>query len=162
MGKVYDATVRYLTRSGWSYAPVEDGISIALRFAGDDGEWSCVVQALEDQAIFLFFSVLPEDAPAERRTEVAEFVTRANYGMLTGAFEFSLDTGDVRYRTGVRLSQLPDTAWGDDQLAERMIDEVVRANVITMDAYLAGLRAVLHGRPAAAAIDQIERGGTED
>lgn len=161
MSRIYDAMSRYFTGATWPYAPVEDGISIALRFAGDDAEWSCVAQALEDQDVFLFFSILPEDAAADRRAEVAEFVARANYGMLTGAFEVSLDTGDVRYRTGVRLGELPDDAWADGQLAERLIEEAVRANVITMDTYVAGLRAVLNGKPAAATIEQIELGGAE-
>jgi hypothetical protein len=159
MSKVYDAMSSYFTKATWPFAPVEDGISIALRFAGDDDEWSCVAQALEEQSIFLFFSILPEDAAEDRRAEVAKFVARANYGMLTGAFEVSLDTGDVRYRTGVRLGELPDDAWGDGELAERLIEEAVRANVITMDAYIAGLQSVLNGKPAATAIEQIELGG---
>ena len=156
MGAIYDTMVRYFDRIDWSYAPIEGETAVVLRFDGDDDGWSCVGQALEDQQVLLFFSLLPVDVPAGRLPAVAELAARANFGMLTGAFEVSFDTGDVRFRTSVRLEALDDGAYAELGLAEQLVHETVRTNVVTMNAYVGGLRAVVAGDAPAAAIARIE------
>jgi hypothetical protein len=157
MGRIYETMTRYFARAEWQFAEVEDGVSVALRFKGDDEEWSCVAQAIEDAGVFLFYSIVPGDVPDERLEEVTEFIARANYGMLTGAFECSLDSGDLRYRTGVRLGLLPEDAYGADGLAEQLVEEAVRSNLVTTNTYIAGLLAVIGGAPAEETIDQVEQ-----
>lgn len=162
MGRIYDALSNYLTRSEWQFAPVEDGVSVALRFKGDDDEWSCVAQALEDEGIFLFFSIVPDDVATGRRQAVGEFVTRANYGMLTGAFELSFDSGDLRYRTGLRLGLLSNDDWAAGGLAEQLVEEAVRSNLVTMNTYITALRAVVGGADPETAISEIERVASDE
>lgn len=63
------------------------------------------------------------------------FCTLANFGLAVGAFELSLETGELNFRTGVNISGFePD---------EALIRHLVYQNVVTFDKYLPALTAVL-------------------
>ena len=62
---------------------------------------------------------------------MAEFVTRANRGMRIGNFELDFDDGEIRYKTSM------DVEGGD--LTDKMIDNLLRANLTTTDRYFTGL-----------------------
>src|SRR5262249_17088927 len=94
----------------------------------------------------------PSNVPEEKRVEVAEFITRANYGLVIGNFEMDYADGEVRYKTSV------DVEGGE--LTAKMVENVIRANVMTMDRYFPGLMGVLYGdRDPAEAIAETEEGG---
>jgi len=42
--------------------------------------------------------------PQERRIAVAEFITRANWGLIEGNFELNFDDGALRYKVGLDFS----------------------------------------------------------
>jgi hypothetical protein len=39
----------------------------------------CYAKAKEEQQQFVFYSIAPINSPEEKRTAIAEFLTRANY-----------------------------------------------------------------------------------
>ncbi len=66
---------------------------------------------LQGTSLFLFYLNLRMAVPEPRLHDVAEFITRANYGMNAGNFELNFDTGTIRFKSsidfqGVSLSQL--------------------------------------------------------
>ncbi len=85
----------------------------------------------------------------ERRAALAEFVTRANFGLVVGNFEMDMDDGEVRYKTSIDVE--------GDRLSTALLHQLVRVNLEMMDKYLPGLYAVANeGLDALAAIVAVE------
>lgn len=149
MGRIFDEALAFLTEDGWYFVVDEAETALKTSFSGKNGEFSCLARALEDRHQFVFTSDLPVMVPEAQRAELAAFITRANYGMLMGAFELNLDSGEVHFRTGVDMEDVPPTA--------ALIRNVIYVNVLTMDKYFPGLMRVIYGGiPAAQAILEIE------
>jgi hypothetical protein len=80
---------------------------------------------------------------------IAEFLTRANYGMTIGNFELDYTDGEIRYKTSIDVT--------NDHLSSALIQTLVYTNVAMMDEYLPGIKAVLAGEQPEAAIAMIEQ-----
>ncbi len=149
MGQLFDAVVDYLNEDEWRYHVVRDDVALMLAFRGESGSWQCYGTVDEDKQWFTFYSILPSNVPEEKRTEVAEFITRANYGLVIGNFEMDWEDGEVRYKTSV------DVEGGE--LTPKMVENVIRANWMMMDRYFPGLMAVLYAdRDPADAVAEVE------
>ena len=152
MARVLDALNRFFEDDDWKIDPVEGHNAVRMAFSGDAGKWACFAQAREDQEQMVFYSVFPVNVPEEHRTEVALFLTRANYGMILGNFEIDLRDGEVRYKTATDCE-------ANAEIEPAMIKPHVYANVLTMDRYYGALQAVAAGeKDAAAAIQEVEEG----
>ena len=90
---------------------------------------------------------MPVNATSDKMAQVAEFITRANRGMRIGNFELDFDDGEVRYKTSL------DVEGGD--LTSKMIDNLLRANLTTIDRYFAGMMELIYGEKSA--VDIIRR-----
>ena len=149
MGKLLRTAITFFQTDGWSLSHIEEQTAIQTAFQGDNGQWNCYAQAREEQEQFVFYSVFPAAAPEDRRLAVAEFLTRANYGLVIGNFEMDFTDGEIRYKTGVDIE--------GDRLSPALVRQLVYANVLTMDRYLPGIMSVLYGDVSPAeAIAQIE------
>jgi hypothetical protein len=154
MGQLFEAVVDYLTEDDWKFNVVKDDTALMLSFRGEAGSWQCFATVDEEKQWFTFYSILPSNVPEEKRVEVAEFITRANYGLVIGNFEMDYGDGEVRYKTSV------DVEGGE--LSPKMIENLMRANLMTMDRYFAGIMGVLYGdRDPAEAIAEMEAMGSE-
>src|SRR5262245_36350491 len=63
----------------------EPGLVVTLETNGPP--MTGIAYVFEDEARFLFYLEFPEKVPTKRIPDVAEFVTRANFGMTIGNFE---------------------------------------------------------------------------
>src|SRR5262249_43344450 len=149
MGQLFDAVVDYLNEDDWKFNVVKDDTALMLSFRGDAGSWQRFATVDEEKQWFTFYSILPSNVPDDKRVEIAEFITRANYGLVIGNFEMDYGDGEVRYKTSV------DVEGGE--LSPKMIENLMRANLMTMDRYFAGIMGVLYGdRDPAEAIAEME------
>ncbi|MBC7340390.1 MAG: YbjN domain-containing protein [Firmicutes bacterium] len=97
----------------------------------------------------MFYSVCPVNVPEGKRLAVAEYLTRANYGLVIGNFEMDFRDGEVRYKTSIDVEGA--------EIAPALVRNLVYANVITMDRYLPGLLGVIYGNlTPEQAIAQVE------
>lgn len=148
-GQIFNAIVEFFEEDEWDFHWVKGMPVLSMGFNGKNGKWLCYAQAREDQQQFVFYSVCPINVPDNRRHAVAEFITRANYGMIIGNFEMDFNDGEVRYKTSIDVE--------GDQLRPQLIRQMVYANVIIMDRYLPGVLAVIYGnRSPAEEIFQVE------
>lgn len=136
MGRIYDGFINFFKQDDWPYQEIEGRPLIRTGFAGKSGEWACFAQAREDMEQFVFYSIAPVKAPVEKRDAVVEFITRANYGMIIGNFEFDYSDGEVRYKTAL------DVEGGEATF--KMLKNLIYINVQTMDRYLPGLMKVIY------------------
>jgi hypothetical protein len=149
MGQILEAVERFLKKDDWPYNLLEDRTIYKTGFEGKNGQFICYAQERTEQQQFVFYSVFPVRAPEEKRSEVAEFITRANYGMIIGNFELDYADGEIRYKTSVDVE--------DVELTDPLVHHMMYANVLTLDKYFPGLMRVLYaGISPVAAIQEVE------
>ncbi len=144
------ATVgQFMEEDGWHPQVLEDNYVYRSFFVGHNGEVTCFAQVRVDLEQFIFYVVMPVRAPANMRQKVAEYITRANYGLRIGNFEMDFDDGEVRYKSSIDFE-------GAD-LTPGLIRNTIYPAVQTMDRYLPGVLSVIFGgKSAAEAIAAIE------
>lgn len=145
------ADLRTLFReNGWPFTDVRGAPVLFSELSGVLGRWKFYAQVVEEQDLILLYSVCPFRVPEERRAEVSEFLTRANYGLAAGNFELDFADGEVRYKTALQRHV--------DGLDAATLKRIVRANGIAMETYLPGIGAVITGTAAVPALER--HGGT--
>lgn len=149
MQNIHDALISFFEEDGWAFNLLGEPPLLQLSFRGEHGTWTCLAQSRDDLGQFVFYSLCPVDAPEERRLAVAEFLTRANYGLILGNFELDYEDGEIRYKTSIDVA--------DDRLSPELIRNMVYTNVLVMDRYLPGIMRVIYGQvPALEAIQEVE------
>jgi hypothetical protein len=149
MGRIFNAVVDYLTDDDWKYTVLDGETALMLSFRGRSGSWQCFARADEEKECFSFYSVLPPHTAEEKRAAIAEFINRANYGLIVGNFEIDYRDGQVRYKTSIDIE--------GGELTPKMIENLVYANLMTMDDYFPGFMEVLYGdKEPARVIEDIE------
>jgi hypothetical protein len=80
---------------------------------------------------------------------MAEFITRANYGMRIGNFEMDFSDGELRYKSSIDVE--------DDRLSSPLVKHMIYPNVLMMDKYLPGIMAIIYaGKSPQQAVEEIE------
>jgi hypothetical protein len=149
MGRILDAIEHFLEEDDWPVSLVEGRTVYKTGFEGKNGQFTCYAQERTEQEQFVFYSIFPVRTPENKLNEVAEFMTRANYGMIIGNFELDYGDGEIRYKTSVDVE--------DVSQVDPLIRHMVYANVLTMDKYFPGLMRVLYaGIAPTDAIEEVE------
>ena len=141
MGRLLDAVVEYLDEEGFDYDRESDE-RVELSFTTNNGVLVTWFSIDEEDEIVLYVTRCPVFVPEERRAAAMEFLTRANFGLRMGHFEFDLEDGEVRYKTSIDVE--------GDRLTPALVKRLVRPNLVTMDRYLPGLLRVVFGSTAPA------------
>jgi hypothetical protein len=141
---------RFLEEDGWHPQQLEgQEYMYRVGFSGQNGQTNCYAQIRPNLDQFLFYVMAPTRAPEETRHAVAEYITRANYGLRIGNFEMDFSDGEVRYKSSLDFEAAT--------LTPELIKNTIYPAVQTMDRYLPGLMAVVYGgKPAADAIEEVE------
>jgi Zn ribbon nucleic-acid-binding protein len=126
---------RAFADNGWPYTEVRGAPVLVGVFSGPASSWSFYAQAVEDKGLILLYSICPQRAPEERRREVAEFLTRTNYGLAAGNFELDFDDGEIRYKSVLQTQ--------GDGVDAPTLKRLVRANGIAMETFLPGIANVI-------------------
>ncbi|MBD1808384.1 YbjN domain-containing protein [Microcoleus sp. FACHB-SPT15] len=136
-GQIFEEMVNFFKEDEWPFYEVEGKSILQMAFQGENGKWTCYAKARVEQEQFVFYSICPVNAPENKRLAVAEFLTRANSGMIIGNFELDFADGEVRYKTSIDVD--------GDTLSSALIKRLVYANVTMMDEYLPGIMSVIYG-----------------
>jgi hypothetical protein len=139
----------FLEADGWHPQRIDERHLFRMGFAGENGRTTCWAQIRVELEQFFFYVIAPVKAPEEARPAVAEFITRANYGLRIGNFELDYGDGEVRYKSSLDFE--------GEALTPGLITCAIYPAVRTMDRYLPGLMGVMYGGKAPAeAIAEIE------
>ncbi len=148
-GKLFKTVVSFFEANDWPIAQVEGKTALQLAFQGENGQWGCYAATNKESQKFMFYSLCPVNVPENQRLAMAEFLTRANYGITLGNFEMDFDNGEIHYKTSINVE--------DDQISISLVRQLVYTNVMVMDQYLPGIMAVIYGNVSPIdAIVQIE------
>ncbi|MCT7989851.1 YbjN domain-containing protein [Laspinema sp. D6] len=133
---VFETIINFFKQDDWVFVEIPGESTLRVAFQGDNGQWNCYAQAIEEQKRFVFYSLVPVPAPENKRLAIAEAIARANYGMGIGNFELAWDTGEIRFKTSIDFEgAVPNSG---------AIAHLVYLNVLTMDKYLPGIMQVIY------------------
>ena len=92
---------------------------------GDNGQWSCYAQALDERKQFVFYSILPVNVPQSQIPQVLDFINRINLELMVGNFQLDPQDGQVVCKTSIDVE--------DDRLSTALVRQIVYNNVLTMN-----------------------------
>jgi hypothetical protein len=122
----------------FEWEDTSDDEVIRAEVTGESGAWPCFVVAREKDSRCTVYSQVPWETPEERRADMAELLTRINFGLPLGNFEMDFSDGEIRFKTSIDVS--------GDHLSGALFDGLLEPNIGTMDAYLPALEAVRDNR----------------
>ncbi|MEH2439320.1 YbjN domain-containing protein [Nostoc sp.] len=134
---ILEEILKFFTEDDWNFTKLQGESILQLPFQGINGRWNCYAKAREENKQFVFYSLCPITVPENRKQAVAEFLTRANYGLMIGNFELDFSDGEIRYKTSIDIV--------GDRLSFALIKNLVYTNVTMMDEYLPGIIFVIDG-----------------
>lgn len=154
MATLFEFVKDFFANEGWEAEPIEGVTALRMHYQGKHDTLPCYARVRETQGTVAFYAQCPFSVPEERRAAVAEFITRANYGMVAGNFELDLGDGDLRYKTSLELG--PEAQLDPPPSLPRIYGRMVGNSLRMMDQYLPGITAVLDGGDPAEAIAAVE------
>ncbi len=134
-----EAAAALFQHLGWNAKTLQDYPVLTCAVAVPNGTLDVFCHVHAELERILFY-VRPQglEYPAARLPAVAEFLTRANYGLPIGNFELDWDDLEINCKSSV---QLPETC-----LNIELLQAYLLAAVETSNHYLPGLRAVAEGK----------------
>ncbi|MBO0349876.1 YbjN domain-containing protein [Phormidium pseudopriestleyi FRX01] len=146
---IYLALINFLRENDLAFIESEENGTLGLVVEGNNGRYTCYAIAREKEQQMIFYSLFPINVPEAKRLAIAEFITKANYGMMIGNFELDFQDGEIRFKTSIDVE--------NDCLTSALIKNLVAANLAMMDHYMQGLMSVIYGNVSPdEAIAQIE------
>lgn len=145
----YELVGTYLDDDGWYPEAIEGTTAYRCGFSGTNAKFR-VVAHINVELEQLYIYLIAEAFVAEdRRHAVAEFITRANYGMRIGNFEMDFNDGEIRYKSSLDFEGAP--------LTTGLIHNALYPAASTIDRYYPGIMRVAFGdTPPAEAVEAIE------
>lgn len=130
-----DIVIEFFQQEDWTYTVTKNPSILRVACEGKSGKWFCYAKIDEIEQRFAFYSVSPHQASPEKLLNVAEYTSRANYGMTIGNFELDFADGEIRYKTSIDFQ--------DNQPNFGAIAQLVYTNISMMERYLPGILAVI-------------------
>lgn len=146
MSGIFSALIDYMETEPWKYEIIEGETIVRFHYKGQAGRVLCFGEVDEGRDWLIFYSYLPVNTPPSKMTEMSEFVTRANRGMRIGNFELDFEDGEIRYKTSIDIE--------GGELTTKIIDNLLRANLSTMNRYFPGFMELIYSDKSAAEIIQ--------
>lgn len=129
-------TVReFFEREDWPIRQLDEDLALGMAFQGENGQFTCYAKALAELQQFVFYSFCPVNVPENKQMTVAELLVRINNGLIVGNFEFNFGSGQICYKTSIDVE--------GDRLSVALVEQLVYANVLTMDRYLPAILCVI-------------------
>ncbi len=133
---IFEVMRDFFDEDDWNFVELEGESVLQMGFEGENGRWTCYACAFEESQQFVFYSVCPLAVSPEKSLAMAEYLMKANYGLMVGNFELDFIDGEIRYKSSIDVE--------NEQLTTGLVNNLVYANVLTMDKYLPGIIALIN------------------
>ena len=87
---------------------------------------------------YIVYVYSPIGGDKEKNSEIIKFLTMANYGLINGNFEFSMENGEIRFKTFVNCNGL-------EALSTEVIRDSIWFGCAMLDRYGDGIAALSFG-----------------
>lgn len=136
--ELLDQVIAYFQLRGWPIAQHDSLPMVRMEFATDQAEGTMFVQITPGRRRVVAYAALPDRVPADRRSDVAELLVRANGALTIGNFDLDLDEGEIRFRSGLDLGATP--------LTDELIDPLVQSCLVSVGDVAPAISEVTAGR----------------
>jgi len=133
--RLLEVVTEHMREHGMRFGRVGEDTMLFTIYGGDKATYPALINVHTNRPLVVLQVVVGCHAPVEKRTAVAELLTRINYSLIYGNFEMDFSDGEVRYRTSV------DVAGG--QLTDEMIQALICANLFTVDRFHPAIMSLL-------------------
>ncbi len=133
---IMQKVLNYLKKDDWNFQRIEGKPALGMSISGENGSYALVILANEENRHLIVYSVSDTKVSYSKRKAVSEYLTRANYGLSIGNFEFDLDDGEFRYKTSINVGNSVEC------LSNNMIRNLMVNNIWTMDRYFPGIMQI--------------------
>jgi len=149
MGRFLNVVERFFKGADIRYQHIPDKPVLVLGMNGKNSALEMLVVEYEAEEQVAIYTKYPAKAPEDAFARVAEYLTRANWGLKNGNFEMDWSDGEVRYKTFIDIE--------GGSLTPKIVQNLFAANIMTADRYFPGLQKVIWGGTSPqAAIEEIE------
>jgi hypothetical protein len=147
---MFTEITHYFDKKGWKYQLEAEQTRIIFGIQANHANIDCIADVREDKKQFIFLSICNYNPFPDKYDDVVEFITRANYGLVNGCFEFDFKSGTIRFKTTLLYEK-------ENGIPESILDKYILTNLFTMDHYIPGLMSIMYGdNTAYKAIQEIE------
>lgn len=138
--KAVAAVSDVIRAAGWDALRQDLETGVAFDVVVEDGEPISHghAEVLGQVERFVLVFVFRKKASKRRRAEVAELITRINYGMVTGCFEMDFDGGEVRYRYGLDFNGV--------ELDPLLVRNAILSSLDAIETYMLAVSDVMAGK----------------
>ena len=144
-----DVVIHFLEDEEWHYQVLEPGAVARAGVRSERGTWICYLRADEARRQVICHFVMGLNIPLENRASVLEYLNRANFSQPLGNFEMDLDSGEIRFKTGVELPEGP--------LTSGVVRALALAGLRATERYFPGVLKIVHsGLSPTAALARVE------
>ena len=99
---IFEKVTQRLKEKDLKYSVSDDVIHLDMGMGGSIGTLHLVIDVKDD--VVVSYAVLANQATEEQYATVAEYLHRANYGILRGNFEMDFDDGEIRYKMTTEIT----------------------------------------------------------
>lgn len=136
MSRLIEAMKEFLGREQWRFE-IKDDNTLLTGFNGKNGQFRGNITSDKMDRLLLFYFNCPYNVPESKHMEMADFLCRANYGMIVNTFEIDLRDGEVRIKAVLVCAEgTPD---------DETLRTILRVTVTVMDRYFAGINGIVYG-----------------
>ncbi len=123
---------------GWTASGVPDS-SYRVDLGAPHVPVSDVVVGIDRQTeLLVFLANFCPEAPVPNRDQVARWINRINWDLMSGNFEMDEDDGTVRFRSTVEF--------GGGELTQATIRRTILTAMETLEAHASGIAAAMSGQ----------------
>lgn len=154
---IFSVCKRHLDQRDFHYTEqhCSDRSYLKAGVAASNGSYDLLMDIKEERKLLVLYVRVSLRFPANRRRHVADYLTRCNYGLVLGNFEFDMGDGEVRYKCSVATTSDANGT----TLAVDVVDRMLQAAISTMDRYFENMVKVGYSiLDPHAAVEQVENG----
>ncbi len=140
MSVAYESLINHLDDNGFRYLPMPSEEMVAMHIGTDEGVYQLFARVGGDEDLFQIIGQIPVRVPPGCRPDVAETITRANYGLMVGRFEMDYDQGTIQFQAATLLDGEP--------LPGDLICRLICTVVAMLNRYLPAIMGVIYANEA--------------
>ncbi len=147
--KGFQAVIQHFKQNKLHFEADETRLLLHASFSMRHAQHRCVAAINRTDDLLQFLSILPVNAPPEKRPAMAEACIRASWGLGHGRFELNMEDGELHFHSS--------TPYRKGELTDDLIRRAIGTTLFTADAYFPAFMSVLYGGASPAeAVRQIE------
>lgn len=147
MSTGFSSVIDHFDRNGLVYRSDADLEVISAGFSGKAGAYQILVKVDDQDNLVQVFGTVPLAVPEGSRNDICQTLTRANYGLRVGRFEFDLDDGQIHFH----VTNVMD----GHELSDKLVGRLIGTTLAMLDRYMPAILGVIYGNELP--VDAIRR-----